>query len=334
METGPRGKNRAGAFFAKHPGLFRALTGSAPVFLAAMALFRCYAESALLSPSCFFSYYTAWHHVLWYWSTFSGILLLAHLTWNETVQNLLWLGYGTAAMGLPLVWAAVSGAPLALEYFQGTFSETLFHIVTFCWLYEGARPVAPELMLIFTGMSFLGWLYTGGARRALASGALMYLFVTLMAVQWFGVAPNTVAVWIVASRLTNHALQAVVFLHVFTVMMFLALWRAGAFSSAPGFFRKALGLGVLVLVLFSAAVFWTGWQTALFDAATSGLPVGCDAFIVTALLGKKRHGLPWWGWAALGVLLVMQAAVMVPVFLKQEHGLLPEIDQIARLRRL
>ncbi|MFP4475992.1 MAG: hypothetical protein ACLFOY_10580 [Desulfatibacillaceae bacterium] len=325
---------RVAEWFRVRPRALFALNAGAPVFLFAVAFGRCYIESAVLASRYFFSYYTACHHVIWYWSTFLTLLLAAHFILGKPIRRLLWLAYGTIAMGIPPLYSVVTDTPLDLEYFQGPLHTIVFHILTFCWFYDAARPVAPELMLIFFGMWATGWLATGNARRGAILGIVVYLLVCALATQWVGVAPNTVAPLIVESRLTNHVLQAMVFLHVFTALVLVTAWRAGAFSRNPRLFLKAAAAGAAAQTGFTAAVWASGWLTHPFDVLTSGLPIGTDVFFLAVLAYRGRGLLRGWTVALFTGLFFVQLVVWGPVFLKMEYELLPNVDKAVKMRRV
>lgn len=321
----------ADAWRKKH--LF-AINAFAPVYFFMFTLGRVYTETAVLAATPFFSYYTACHHILWFACTFLSIVLVIHLVAGREVKDLLILAYGVTLTGLPLLHAIIAGQNLGLTYLRGSFWEILTHAVSFVWTYEADRALTGELIIIFLGVTGLGYFLSKSVKRALFAGFLSYASLMVWAVHWVGKQPHKYAVFDVNTCLVSNCLTAVVFVHILTFMVFFAVWRAGLFAKSNHVWLFAAMAGALAWAAFGFLVWRSGWFVLRFDVLALGLPVFTDIFLLTAFLLRKKTGLSNIGLAVFALLFAVQLAVIGPLLFKAEQGLITPGERANRAKRL
>ena len=305
----------------------------APVYFFCFVLGRVYIETALMAPNPFFSYYTACHHMLWFYGTFLSIVLTIHLVLKIPFKDLIILAYGVTLTGLPLIYGAASGQDLQLTYLRGSVWEILTHVSTFVWTYEADRALTGELIVIFTGITGLSWLLSRSFKRGLASGIASYAVLMVWAVHWVGREPHKYAVFGINTWMTENCLLAVFFLNVTSALTFAAAWRSGVFSKGGGSWLAAAVAGLGGWAAFSWWARASGWLILPFDWITAGLPVFTDVFLLTAFFLKSRSRVSKLGlWVFLAVLAV-QIAVMGPLLLRREKGLVTPAERHNQIRR-
>jgi len=293
-----------------------------PIFFVALAWFRCYAETALLAQPPFFGYYIVLQHIIWLTMIMLVIILLAHVILRVPVQNLLWLMYGGVVMLIPLIYTFVFRTPLAMNYLRGSPGGIAAHIVTFCATFPCNRPLTIELVIIFVGMGAIGYLYTRDWRSALGLAIAVHIMGNVLAIEWFGSELHSKSIFIISTRLTNHPLLTVIFLHVLSLLVILLLWRAGRLNCDRWLLRPAIwALGTWI---GCAIVAWgTGWFAYGFDCFSAGLPFATGAFLIALFLQRAGNPLSPWTWLCLCVLIFVQLAVFLPIFLHLESCLDP-----------
>lgn len=317
------------------PGLRDLLTLLAPAYLVVFALARSFLEMAVFGRGDRYSYYTALHHLCWYTSLMLAIVLVAHAVLRHPIRRLLWLMYGITLTAVPVVWAAVSGRPLALEYLTGSWREMTLHILTFCLTYERNWPLVAEVVMIFVAMLGLGWWSTRSWRRALLLAVSVHLVMAVIGQAWFSSNPESQALITVPSRLARgQAVQAACWVAIATVLVLTTLWRAGAFSRGSRSWALAAIVAGEAWIAWTLAVLLTGWLPRVFDAVVTGLPVATLALLATRLLRSDRGLVPWTVVVVLAGVTAVQSLVLVPVALHQEHRLLrPRSFEIPNPRR-
>jgi len=307
---------------ARYPAKFLWLRVFPPVYFIALAWLRCYVETALLAQPPFFSYYIVLQHILWVTMTMLVIILLAHAILRVPVQNLLWLMYGGTVMLIPLIYALIFRTPLELNYLRGSLSEITAHIVTFCATYPCNLPLTIELVAIFLGMGIIGYIYTREWRSALGLAIAVHIMGNVLAIEWFGAELHSKGIFIISTRLTNHPLLAIIFLYAVSLLVILLLWRGGQLNCDRRLMRPiAWALGAWIGCAIAA---WgTGWFEYGFDCVAAGLPCATGAFLIALFLQRARNPLSPWTWLCLCVLILVQLAVFLPIFLHLETCLSP-----------
>ncbi|MBI9076198.1 MAG: hypothetical protein JEZ02_12370 [Desulfatibacillum sp.] len=311
-----------------------AINALAPAYFFIFVLGRVYLETAVFAPTPFFSYYTACHHMLWFAGTFLSIVLVIHFVLKIPIKDLVILCYGVTLTGLPLVYALVTGLELRLTYLRGGFWEIFTHALTFVWTYEADRALTGELILIFLGITCLGYLVTKSLGRAILAGVCSYAVLMLWAVHWVGKTPHKYAVFSISTWMVSNCLIAIVLLFAFTILMAVAIWRAGLLSRARSAWIKALAAGVTAWAAFSWLMWRTQWFVLPFDIAVSGLPVFTDVVILTALLKGRKCGVSVLALGIITGLFFIQVAVMGPVLVRAEEGLITHGELQNKAKRL
>jgi len=287
----------------------------APVYVFSFSLFRCYVETALLAREEFFSYYTALHHMLWNSATIVMIILLVHFILKVPVSRLLWLMYGITLMVIPLLFAVVTGRELQLEYLRGSFSEILGHILTFCLTYTRNRPLTIEIIVIFLSMIAVGYIYSRSWRRAFILAVVVHVSGNLFAVHWFGPIPHARSVINFNSQLTHHQFMAAVWLAAVTVLTLVFVWRARWVGRMPRLWRRVIFWSASAWLITAALVKTVGWFHTPFDIFIAGLPIAFLATVMVFIVAAKAKIVSRGAWMAVGIVFVLQLAVMGPVYL-------------------
>ena len=307
---------------ARYPAKFLWLRVFPPVYFIALAWLRCYVETALLAQPPFFGYYIVLQHILWVTMTMLVIILLSHAVLRVPVQNLLWLMYGGTVMLMPLIYTLIFRTPLELNYLRGSLMGIATHIVTFCATYPCNLPLTIELAAIFLGMGIIGYIYTRNWRRALGLAIAVHIMGSVLAIDWFGTGLHSQAIFTISTRLTNHPMLAVIFLHVLSLLVILLLWRGGQLTCDRRLLRSATwALGTWI----GCAIFaWgTGWFKYGFDCVAAGLPFATGVFLIILFLQHTNPPLSSWTCLCLGVLMILQLMAFMPIFLHMEACLDP-----------
>jgi len=287
---------------------------AAPFFFFLIALFRCYLESHVLAPHSYFSYYVALHHVLWYFTIILFSILITHLILKVAVEKLLWLMYGAVLLMIPVIVVMIQGKPMMADYLTGSFSEIVTHILTVYFTYKQNLPLTAEVIIIFFGMTIVGYLYSRSLLRGLALGAAIYLGGNLLAISWLGPFPNTKAVFIVYSALLNHPLMAVVCAHSVTFFSFLSANRAGLITG--GFRSRFLASAIALLAgsVYMALVAQSGWFSNPVDIILTALPIWTTAYLITIYRCRQHVSLSRFFWIIGLTVLFFQWAVLGPIY--------------------
>jgi len=293
----------------------------APVYFLSFSLLRCYVETALLTAKSSFSYYIALHHTIWNATIILMIILLMNLILKVSIMRLIWVMYGITLMATPLFYAMVKGENLHLGYLRGSFSEIISYVATFCWTYSKNRPITIELLLIFVSMIGVGYYYSRNWPRSLALAVAVHISGNIFAINWVGPIPHANSVITFRTQWSYHQFMSVFWLYTLTPLAILFIWRAGWFGgSRRSWFYAALS-AVAVWVVQVVIIKITGWFSRPFDILMSGLPAITLAFILVRLLSSERGVLSQWGWATMGIIFLIQLAVMGPVYFHMKDGL-------------
>lgn len=294
--------------------------GFAPVYFVGFSILRCYIEAQHLAAESYFSYYTALHHTLWNAATLLTIILVVHHVLKVPVRRLLWLMYGVTLMAIPVIYAILTGRHLQLAYLTGSFREIAGHIATFCFRHPVNRPLAIEILLIFLSMLVLGYAYTRSWPRAVLLAAAVHLLGNLLAVHWIGPVPHARSVVRVTSQLGHHQFMSSAWLLATTLLSVLLVNRAGWFGGSRRFWLRLI-LWALAAWIFGALIaHQTGWFEQPYDIFISGLTPATVAFLTAAALAPERRRWSKAAWAAAAVVVLLQLAVMGPVYLHEPAG--------------
>jgi hypothetical protein len=304
------------------------LNAFAPVYFICFSLFRCYVETGLLAKHSFFSYYVALHHVLWFASIILVIILLMHFILKVPVVRLIWVMYGVTLMAIPLLYAMATQEHLQLEYLRGSFSEIIGYIATFCWAYTKNRPLTIELLVIFFSMIAVGYAYTRSWHRALALAGSVYIVGNIFAIHWVGPIPYSKSVVLFQTQWSHHQFMAAFWVFMLTVLSILFIWQAGWFGGNKRSWAyatlAAAGVWMVQTIVFKS----TGWFNRPFDIFMSGLPAVTLTFFGVRLLSSERNIFTGWTFGSMGIIFLMQMAVIGPIYFNHMKTNLPFLQYI------
>jgi len=304
------------------------LNAFAPVYFIFFSLFRCYMETGLLAKHSFFSYYVALHHVLWFASIILVIILLMHFILKVPIVRLIWVMYGVTLMAIPLLYAMMRQEHLQLEYLRGSFSEIIGYIATFCWAYTKNRPLTIELLVIFFSMIAVGYAYTRSWYRALALAVSAYMVGNIFAIHWVGPIPYSKSVVLLQTQWSHHQFMAAFWLAMLTVLSVLFIWQAGWFGGNKRSWLYATLAAASVWMIQTIVFKSTGWFNRPFDIFMAGLPVVTLTFFSVRLLSSERNIFSGWTFGTMGIILLMQMAVIGPIYINHMKTNLPFLHHI------
>jgi hypothetical protein len=304
------------------------LNAFAPIYFILFSLFRCYVETGLLAKHSFFSYYVALHHVFWFASIILVIILLMHFILKVPIVRLIWVMYGVTLMAIPLLYAMVTQEHLQLEYLRGSFSEIIGYVATFCWAYTKNRPLTIELLVIFFSMIAVGYAYTRSWRRALALAGSVYVVGNLFAIHWVGPIPYSKSVVLFQTQWSHHQFMAAFWVFMLTVLSILFIWQAGWFGGDKRSWIYAALSAASIWMIQTIVFKSTGWFNRPFDIFMSGLPAVTLTFFSVRLLSSKRKIFSGWTFGTLGIIFLMQMAVIGPIYFNHIKTNLPFLHYI------
>jgi hypothetical protein len=304
------------------------LNAFAPVYFIFFSLFRCYVETGLLAKHSFFSYYVALHHTLWNASTILVIILLMHFILKVPVARLIWVMYGITLMAIPLLYAMVTQKHLQLEYLRGSFSEIIGYVATFCWTYTKNRPLTIELLVIFFSMVAVGYVYTRSWPRALCLAVTVYIVGNIFAIHWVGPIRTSRSVVLFQTQWSHHQFMAAFWLSMLTVLSILFIWQAGWFGGNKRSWIYATLAAASVWMIQTIVFKSTGWFNRPFDIFMSGLPVATLTFFSVRLLSSQRNIFSGWTFGTMGIIFLMQMAVIGPIYFNHMKTNLPFLQYI------
>jgi hypothetical protein len=304
------------------------LNAFAPVYFIFFSLFRCYVETGLLAKHSFFSYYVALHHTLWNASTILVIILLMHFILKVPVARLIWVMYGITLMAIPLLYAMVTQKHLQLEYLRGSFSEIIGYVATFCWTYTKNRPLTIELLVIFFSMVAIGYVYTRSWPRALCLAVTVYIVGNIFAIHWVGPIRTSRSVVLFQTQWSHHQFMAAFWLSILTVLSILFIWQAGWFGGNKRSWIYATLAAASVWMIQTIVFKSTGWFNRPFDIFMSGLPVATLTFFSVRLLSSQRNIFSGWTFGTMGIIFLMQMAVIGPIYFNHMKTNLPFLQYI------
>jgi len=300
------------------------LRGFAPIYFLLFSVMRSYIEMGLLAERSAFSYYTALHHTFWNAATILMIILLMNLILKVPITRLIWVIYGVTLMAIPLVHAVVSGDPLRLEYLRGTFFDIIRHIASFCLTYPRNRPLTIELIVIFSSMLIVGYAYTRSLARAVLLAVSVHILGNIFAIHWFGPKGSGGAIFLIKTQWGHHQFMAVIWLHIFTVMGILFVWRAGWVGENKQFWRYGILIAFMAWGLNAGIIRITGWFVEPCDVFMSGLPVATLAFLSAGFLFSQNRVFSTGAWVTMGIILLLQVALMGPIYFYLDGGVAPK----------
>ncbi|MEJ2659083.1 MAG: hypothetical protein P8012_18160 [Desulfobacterales bacterium] len=231
-------------------------------------------------------------------------------------------------MAIPLLYAIVTREPLQLEYLRGSFSEIIGYVATFCWAYTKNRPLTIELLVIFFSVMTVGYVYTRSWLRAFSLAVSVYIAGNLFAVNWVGPIRHSKSIFLFQTQWSHHQFMAAFWLFMLTALSIIFIWRAGWFGGIRRSWWCATLAAVLVWMVQTIVFKSTGWFNRPFDIIMSGLPAVTLAFFGVSLLSREREIFSRWTFASMSIIVVMQVAVIGPIYFDHLKTNLPFLHYI------
>lgn len=179
------------------------------LFFIAVITLRIVIETAFFSDRL--SFYLFLHHFAWFVSVFILFSLIVRYLVGVPLKKLHYILYASPIILLPMVHAWIAGGKFHLQYLRSDISDTLFHMTTFNIFHPQNFVQSSLLILLFISLFVVTWQKKGALRGFFVSvGGYIFLYL-FMGVQWFGVAPNTKAIFAITTSLSNHQLLAVIY---------------------------------------------------------------------------------------------------------------------------
>jgi hypothetical protein len=231
------------------------------------------------------------------------------------VEKLLWLMYGAVLVMIPVIVVMIQGKPLLADYLTGSFREIVTHILTIYFTYKQNLPLTAEVIVIFIGMTVVGYLYTKSILRGLALGIAIYLGGNLLAIRWLGsFYSNIKTVFTINSALLNHPFMAVICIHAVTFFSFLTARRANLITG--GFQCRFLAVSISMITgsVYMATVLLLNWFSNPIDIVLTALPIWTTAFLATLYYCRHQFTSSRWFWIIGLTVLFFQWAVMIPIY--------------------
>ena len=293
----------------------RLMEVGAPLFFILAASLRCFLETRIFSTFDDFSYYTLFHHVLWYVTAISSVLVFLSLYLKVTPRKLLWLYWGGVIIFIPVFHSMVTHTPMNLEYFAGSFSDILRYSLSAGWEYERNRSQFFAIITLDIGVFIIGYAYSRSLKRALGALAGVHLILTLVGTKWFSDQDGPQTLIFIRSAFTGHVFMALIWLQAasfLTIALVGIEKRAGLAENHPG---PHLAIAVAAWMLVAGILYVTGIFNKGFDAITASSPVWAGILLFYGFSKKKEDLYPSPFFATiLAVILVVQLLVTVPLY--------------------
>jgi hypothetical protein len=295
------------------------------VFLC-VATYRCFLETTFWTPWPYFSYYTLLHHILWVGTMILIIMFLSHIVTGVAPARLIPLFYGSGLLLIPLIWVVFTGDMLDLRYLNDSPGQLVIHALTFNWSYPPNRPLTPELVAIFLGMAIVGYQLTSSLWKAMLLAVSVHAVGILFAIQWFGCAPNTSAVFAIRTNMDNHILLPFIYVSLICLLILVLLRRQYGTLSGVTWRTIGIALGGLLLVTplcFLFVVERVGKAAVAVDAWAIALPVFPLALIVTGLFSLRYGQCRRLAVVLFAFLFVLTCLVTLPFSMGFSDNLVP-----------
>jgi hypothetical protein len=203
---------------------------------------------------------------------------------------------------------------MVADYLTGSFHEIVMHILTIYFTYEKNLPLTAEVIVIFIGMTVVGYLYTKSILRGLALGVAIYLGGNLLAISWLGPLPHSKSIFIVHSNLMNHPFMAVICAHSMTFFTFLTVSRTDLITLNFRCRFLAAAIALVAGSAYMALVSQSDWFSQPFDIVLTALPIWTTAFLATLYCCRHHISLSRWFWIIAMTVLFFQWAVLCPIY--------------------
>ncbi|MBQ3368251.1 hypothetical protein IJG44_05020 [bacterium] len=260
------------------------------IFLFLVIFSRVYLETAIFAKKPFFSYFVATHHCAWFTFVFFYFALCARYILGLKTDRIPYLALLSPVIYVPLIHAKIAETPLKLQYLRGDFSKIVFDIATFYWFSERDSQFFFEMIALLIAFIALSYFISRSVKRTVLNIVVgFYGSMFLAGIQFFGVAPRTMAVFKIHTVFKNHVFLSLVYFTA--VMIAFSICFAPEIKTLVKRDFKALGIA-LCAGFFSTIVMFDFLQKQLNIADLILLTVTCSTAVGSAVLLQKETNLP------------------------------------------
>lgn len=260
------------------------------IFLFLVIFSRVYLETAIFAKKPFFSYFVATHHCVWFTFVFFYFALCARYILGLKTDRIPYLTLLSPVIYVPLIHAKIAETPLKLQYLRGDFSKIVFDIATFYWFSERDSQFFFEMIALLIAFIALSYFISRSVKRTVLNIVVgFYGSMFLAGIQFFGVAPRTMAVFKIHTVFKNHVFLSLVYFTA--VMIAFSICFAPEIKTLVKRDFKALGIA-LCAGFFSTIVMFDFLQKQLNIADLILLTVTCSTAVGSAVLLQKETNLP------------------------------------------
>ncbi|MBQ4437294.1 hypothetical protein II898_00280 [bacterium] len=260
------------------------------IFLFLVIFSRVYLETAIFAKKPFFSYFVATHHCAWFTFVFFYFALCARYILGLKTDRIPYLALLSPVIYVPLIHAKIAETPLKLQYLRGDFSKIVFDIATFYWFSERDSQFFFEMIALLIAFIALSYFISRSVKRTVLNIVVgFYGSMFLAGIQFFGVAPRTMAVFKIHTVFKNHVFLSLVYFTA--VILAFSICFAPEIKTLVKRDFKALGIA-LCAGFFSTIVMFDFLQKQLNIADLILLTVTCSTAVGSAVLLQKETNLP------------------------------------------
>ena len=293
----------------------------APLFFILCAGLRCYFETSVFGKVEFFSYYTFFHHVLWYLSAMLGAMLTLHLILKAEFRDLNWLFYGGVLFFVPILYAHLTDQLLQLKYLDPDVLDIVKNSLSACLLHPKNKPQFLEIVLIDSGVLAYSLFLTRSFKKAIIATLALHVVLTLFGIKWFYSREGSTGVIRISTHLPNHVWMSLIWLGCSTFLIQIILFKSGLYKKV-----KSAGAAVIAgIVLWAGvciALIMLQGSIAFFDAAAVTLPLYLIGIIVMIYVRSRKIKVPVPLYAILIAALGVQLMAIAPILFNIKQALL------------
>lgn len=293
----------------------------APLFFILCAGLRCYFETGVFGKAELFSYYTLFHHVLWYLSAMLGAMLTLHLILKTDFRDLNWLFYAAVLFFVPILYAHLTGELLQLKYLDPDPLDILKNSLSACLLHPRNKPQFLEIILIDSGIFVYGFFLTRDIKKAIIATLALHVVLTLFGIKWFYSREGSTGVIRISTHLPNHVWMSLIWLGCSTFLTQVILFKSGLYKKV-----KKAGTAVItgILTWSAACIVLTILQGSItfFDAAAVTLPLYTIVVMAMIYVRSTELKIPVPLHTILIATLAVQIMAIAPILFNIQQALL------------
>ncbi len=232
----------------------------------------------------------ATHHCAWFTFVFFYFALCARYILGLKTDRIPYLALLSPVIYVPLIHAKIAETPLKLQYLRGDFSKIVFDIATFYWFSERDSQFFFEMIALLIAFIALSYFISRSVKRTVLNIVVgFYGSMFLAGIQFFGVAPRTMAVFKIHTVFKNHVFLSLVYFTA--VIIAFSICFAPEIKTLVKRDFKALVMA-LCAGFFSTIVMFDFLQKQLNIADLILLTVTCSTAVGSAVLLQKETNLP------------------------------------------